>query len=136
MIKKILAAALAVTALAGCGTMFVQQADLDTWPGVPVEALDTHTVFIAMPVTKTVTDSGIEARNYISGGSGLSCTSMGGQGKALNMPTFTSCSGNKKVCNHIFYIKDSIVLEYAPAGRCITTSSMRPQQRYLDLGKQ
>jgi hypothetical protein len=140
MMKKILVAALAVAALAGCGSM-VRQADLDTWPGTPVEALDMHSFFITVPMYKTLTASGIEIRNYANGIDSQSCYSGGGasrnsSGKYVNASTFTNCSSNRIVCNNLFYIKDGIVLEYAPTGQCKTSDKVRPQQRYLELGKQ
>jgi hypothetical protein len=134
MMKKILAAALAIVALAGCGSM-VRQADLDTWPGMPVEALDTHSLFLTMRLNKTMTDSGIEVRNYSDADDSVSCTNSP-PNKTLKLPTFTNCSSGGAVCSNIFYIKDKIVLEYIPVGICGTNAKSRPQQRYLELGKQ
>jgi S1-C subfamily serine protease len=79
----------------------VRQQDLDSWVGMPVEALDTHSLFITVPIFKTYSASGIEIRNYANGN-----------------------------CNNIFYIRDGKVLEYAPTGRCYTNDSVRPQSRY------
>ena len=51
--------------LAGCALILtVRQEDLDAWVGMPVEALDTHSFFITLPLAKTITSSGIEIRNY------------------------------------------------------------------------
>jgi hypothetical protein len=33
---------------------------------MPVEALDTHSLFIAMKLERSVTQSGIEVRNYVN----------------------------------------------------------------------
>lgn len=129
--KKILAITLAAAALSGCGSM-VKQADLDTWPGMPVEALDTHSHFLTMPMTKTISDSGIVVRNYAEGGGSVDCVSNPSSG-TLKIPTFTNCSAGEATCNNIFYIKDKVVLEYAPVGICGTNAKMRPQQRYLKL---
>lgn len=137
--KKILAITMAAAALTGCGGM-VRQADLDSWPGTPVEALDMHSFFITVPMHKTLTDSGIEIRNYANGADIQSCYSGGGasrnsSGNYVNASTFTNCSSNRIVCNNLFYIKDGIVLEYAPTGRCKTDASLQPQKRYLQLMK-
>ena len=48
--------------LAGCG--IVRPSDIDTWVGMPIEALDTHSFFITLPMTKRVTAGGLEVRNY------------------------------------------------------------------------
>ena len=46
----------------------VRQQDLDAWVGVPVEALDTHSLLpFTIPMYRTLTTSGIEIRNYANG---------------------------------------------------------------------
>ncbi|WP_337223170.1 hypothetical protein [Delftia tsuruhatensis] len=120
--------------LAGCAT--VRQSDLDAWVGVPVEALDTHSIFLTIPMYRTITPSGIEVRNYLNSDSSESCfgtTNATGKGRTVNATTFASCSNQKVVCNNIFYIKDGKVLEYAPTGNCFTNESARPQSRYKNL---
>ena len=136
--KKLLAIAMASSLMVGCGSLMVRQADLDSWPGMPVEALDTHSLFITVPMYRTLTDSGIEIRNYANGAESSSCYSSGSgskSGKYLSANSFTNCTSNRVVCNNIFYIKDGKVLEYAPTGRCYTDETVRPQRRYLDLTK-
>ena len=123
--------------LIGCAAvMGVRQQDLDAWVGMPVEALDTHSFFITVPVYKTRTESGIEIRNYANGSEVASCYSSAGaygSGKYVNANAFTTCSNNKVVCNNIFYIKEGKVLEYAPTGRCYTDETITPQARYRNL---
>lgn len=68
-----------VLVLAGCGT--VRKQDLDSWVGMPVEALDTHSLFLTVPMYKTRTESGIEIRNYANGADVASCYS-GSSGNA------------------------------------------------------
>lgn len=126
--------------LAGCAAKVVRQQDLDAWVGMPIEALDTHSLFITVPLYKTRTESGIEIRNYANGKSSESCYSNGGairnpSGKYVSASTFTQCSSDRVVCNNIFYIKDGKVLEYAPTGQCMTDDTVRPQKRYLELIK-
>jgi hypothetical protein len=48
--------------LAACGGLFVRQQGSDAWVGVPVKALDTHSL-----MNSTVTPGGIEIGNYASG---------------------------------------------------------------------
>ncbi|MCZ2419988.1 MAG: hypothetical protein LC123_09130 [Burkholderiales bacterium] len=94
-----LAIALAVTA---CAT--VRKQDLDAWVGMPVEALDTHSFFITVPMYRTITSSGIEIRNYANGADVAQCfsNSSGGRaGKNVNANAFTTCSSNRVVCNNI-----------------------------------
>ena len=128
-----LAIALTVTA---CAT--VRKQDLDAWVGIPVEALDTHSLFITVPMYRSVTSSGIEIRNYANGGDVAQCFSNAGAsktGKYVNANSFTTCSSNRVVCNNIFYIKDGVVIEYAPTGSCYTDETVQPQPRYLRLNK-
>lgn len=137
-LQRIMLAALA-TMLTACSGLLVRQQDLDAWVGVSVEALDTHSVFVTIPMFRTITSNGIEIRNYTNGEDVASCfTSIeaSGSGNFVNATGFTTCSSNRVVCNNIFYIKDGKVLEYAPTGRCYTNSSTQPQSRYLKLKSQ
>lgn len=123
-------------ALSGCAGLLVRQQDLDAWVGVPVEALDTHSFFVTVPMYRTRTESGIEVRNYANGREVASCFSnaQGNRfGNQVNANAFTTCSSGNVVCNNIFYIKAGVVLEYAPTGRCYTNASVQPQARYLRL---
>jgi predicted metal-binding protein len=133
---KVAAVAATVLALAGCAT--VDQEDLNAWVGVPVEALDTHSFFLTLPVYRSVTSSGMEVRNYANGKDVANCFTNAGattnkSGKYVNSTAFTTCSSNKVVCNNIFYIKDGKVVEYAPTGNCYTDETVRPQARYLQF---
>jgi hypothetical protein len=119
---------LTIAVLVGVTGCVVRQQDLDSWVGMPVEALDTHSLFITVPMFKTFSASGIEIRNYANGADHSSCVS-----NAVSGSLFTSCSSNRVVCNNIFYIRDGKVLEYAPTGRCYTDDSVRPQLRYKRL---
>lgn len=124
----------AVFAIAGCTT--VRKQDLDAWVGVPVEALDTHSLFITVPMYRSFTSSGIEIRNYANGADVAQCFSNAGankSGKYVNANAFTTCSSGRVVCNNIFYIKDGVVIEYAPTGSCYTDETVQPQARYLQL---
>lgn len=121
-------------AISACAT--VRPQDLDAWVGVPVEALDTHSLFITVPMYKTISESGIEIRNYANGRDIAHCFSNGignAQGRYANSSVFTTCSAGRIVCNNIFYIKDGKVIEYAPTGRCYTNESTQPQARYLRM---
>ncbi len=120
--------------VASCAT--VRQQDLDAWVGMPIDALDTHSLFISLPMYRTVTESGIEIRNYANGRDVASCFGSGSGSKTgnfVNIGTFTTCSSGRIVCNNIFYIRDKKVIEYAPTGRCYTDETVQPQERYLRL---
>lgn len=125
--------------LASCTTArSVRQEDLNAWVGVPVEALDTHSIFITFPMYKTFTESGIEIRNYANGRDIAQCFGHGGgygSGYTVNFNTFSTCTSGHLVCNNIFYIKNGAVIEYAPTGQCYTDERVQPQERYKSLIK-
>ena len=123
--------------LAGCATKTVRQQDLDAWAGVPVEALDTHTLFIGLPMVKTMSTGGLEIRNYANATDGQNCftTGAGAGGQLVSGTAFTTCSSNRVVCNNIFYIRGGKVIEYAPTGSCYTDETVLPQSRYRALLK-
>jgi hypothetical protein len=125
-----------IVMLASCAT--VRQQDLDAWVGVPVEALDTHSIFLTIPMYRTISDSGIEIRNYANSSQLASCFSSAGAnvtGNYVNANTFTTCSNGSVTCNNIFYIRDSVVIEYAPTGHCYTNEKAQPQARYIRLNE-
>lgn len=135
VLKVTLLITLALT-VAACAT--VRKQDLDAWVGIPVEALDTHSFFITVPMYRSVTLGGIEIRNYANGADVAQCfsnASGSSTGKYVNANAFTTCSSNRIVCNNIFYIKSGVVIEYAPTGRCYTDETVQPQPRYLQLNK-
>lgn len=148
-------------AAAGCATsLLVRQADLDAWVGVPVVALDTHSLFLTIPVVRTVTDTGIEIRNYVNKqgvsscfgnvqGSGQSNTRISGNTPAAgtgrvagqayttssaNFSSFQNCSSRLVGCDNLFYIKDGKVIEYRPTGRCFTNQTVQPQPGWERFG--
>lgn len=134
-LKTAFAVAIALT-VAACAT--VRKQDLDAWVGIPVEALDTHSFFITVPMYRSVTSSGIEIRNYANGADVAQCFSNANANKTgnyVNANAFTTCSSGRVVCNNIFYIKEGVVIEYAPTGRCYTDETVQPQPRYLRLNK-
>ena len=71
---KITLSCLLAFAVAACA--MVRQQDLDAWVGAPVEALDTHSFFITVPMVRTRTDSGIEIRNFRQ--HHIECRALGG----------------------------------------------------------
>ena len=122
----------------GCAKMTVRQEDLDSWVGVSVEELDTHSFFLTLPVSKTITESGIEIRVYSNKQNVSSCFDTGNiDGKAYsNDASFTAiqnCSSQIRGCDNIFYIKDGIVKEYKPVGTprgiCMTDASLQPERK-------
>lgn len=132
--KKLLAASL-VAVLVGCAS--VRQVDLDAWVGQPVAALETHPIFVTIPVVKTMASDGTEIWNYVNGANLGSCTGGGAvYGKQLNYTSynqFASCVQRFAACNNIFYIKDGKVQRYTPVGtggaRCYTNEQVQPQFR-------
>ena len=124
-----------IAILSGCAT--VRQEDLQAWVGQPVEALDTHTFFITLPMLRNVLPSGIEVRNYPNRANMTQCLGDGrvrstGSGR-VNYDEDMQCLSRSVGCDNIFFIKDGKVLEYAPTGRCMTNASLQPQTRYQRL---
>ena len=120
--------------LNGCAKLAVRQEDLNAWVGVSVEELDTHSLFLTLPVAKTITDSGVEVRVYSNKQNISSCFDTGNlDGKAYsNDATFTAiqnCSSRIVGCDNIFYIKDKMVVEYKPVGQCYTDATLQPERK-------
>ena len=118
----------------GCAGMTVRQEDLDSWVGVSVEELDTHSFFLTVPVSKTITDSGVEIRVYSNKQNISSCFDTGNiDGKAYsndaNFTAIQNCSSQLVGCDNIFYIKDKKVIEYKPVGRCMTDATLQPERK-------
>lgn len=125
---------LVILLFSGCARLTVHQEDTDSWKNIPVEALDMHPIFLTMPVVKTVTNSGVEIRDYVNKANISNCVKLGGA-QSNNMQyvrfqSFQNCSSQVIGCDNIFYIKDGKVLEYTPTGRCYTNESVRPQAGY------
>jgi len=78
--------------------MVIDEDVVASWKNVPAEELDTHSFFITIPMIKTISDGGVEIRNYRNG-----------------------------ACNNLFYIKDSLIKEYRLTGSCRTVESLRPE---------
>ncbi len=143
MKRTLLLLSLVVFFTSGCAIRQVRQVDLDAWKDVPVEALDTHSLFLTVPMVKTVTDSGIEIRDYVNkvGVSSCSQNTFGAKNANLygtgnnaqvmtyaNYNSFQNCSAKMVGCDNIFYIRNGKVLEYKPVGRCYTDNTVRPEQ--------
>ena len=111
-------------ALSGClgAGARVNQSDLDAWVGVPVKALDVHSVFLTMRLERSFTEDGLEIRNYVNEMKTNACVMIGSN---------LVCNEQRGACNNIFYIHEGYVVEYRPTGsgrvRCFTDGSLRPQ---------
>ena len=132
--KKIISLVVLALLLYGCAGNMVRQQDLDAWVGVSVDELDTHSFFLTLPVSKTITESGIEVRVYSNKQNVSSCFDTGNiDGKAYsNDASFTAiqnCSSRIVGCDNIFYIKDRKVLEYKPVGQCYTDETTQPERK-------
>jgi hypothetical protein len=129
------AIAIALSSLvSGCAEPTVRQQDLDAWVGMPVEALDTQTLFMTMRMVRNKSEDGIETRNYASGRDFASCAgseSAGAVGAYISAEAFSSCVGGWAGCNNLFRIKDGRVVDYAPTGSCTTNASVLPKARFL-----
>lgn len=115
------------------GTLGVRQEDLDAWPGQPVSALETHPVFLTMPLVRGRASDGTEIWNYVNGRAYGVCTGGGFAGITLDAAAysqFSSCMAGQMACNNIFYIRGGVVQQYTPIGtggaRCYTTDAVKP----------
>lgn len=125
---------LLVSALVACATSTVRDEDLQAWVGQPVQALDVHPIFAALPRVTTIADDGTEIRNYINGRNIARCSGGGTiYGQTVSYARynqFTSCMSGYAACNSIFYIKDKVVQRYTPIGtggaRCFTDARIQP----------
>lgn len=124
-----------VLLLSACKT--VRQEDLISWVNMPVEALDTHSIFLTLPMYKTLSSEGIEIRNYVNSASASKCFAQftNTSNKYVSSQAFSTCSSASITCNNIFYIKNGKVLEYAPTGQCFTDKRAQPEKRYYELHK-
>lgn len=133
--------AVALVTVAACAAVRqVRQSDLDAWVGVPADALDMHSFFLTLPMVRTFTSSGIEIRNYPNKRNIGHCFGAGGVGANATLSyaaynSFAICASPRIGCDNIFYIKNGVVVEYAPTGRCYTDESLRPEPRFERLRK-
>ncbi len=123
-IARIMASIAISILLTGCLATLggVRQSDLDVWVGVPVKALDTHSLFLTMRLERSFTEDGDEIRNYINEASRIVCPAAG------------VCISKRGACNNIFYIHEGYVTEYKPIGsggaRCYTDETTRPEGKW------
>ena len=90
--KTIMFLCFVVVLFSGCAIFLqVRQSDLEAWKGVPVEALDTHSLFLTVPMVKTVSESGVEIRDYVNK-VGVSSCSQFGRLTYANFNSFQNCS--------------------------------------------
>ena len=134
-------------ALLGCAqtsTKSVRPQDLAAWRNVPVEALDTHSIFLTMPMVRTKTKSGIEIRNYVNSKNYAQCLHSR---YGSSYGDVVSCADTMQITCHnlnivhlhnvlmvpspviIFFIKNGKVLDYAPTGQCYTDERAQPETR-------
>ena len=134
-LEKVIVVVTLCLALLGC--VSVRQPDLDARVGQPVVALETHPVFLTMPVVRTVASDGIEIRNYVNGRNVGQCVGSGNIfSSSVDFATFSNfsrCMQSFAACNNIFYVKSGTVVQYTPIGsggaRCYTDERLRPNFR-------
>jgi len=123
--------------ISSCSSILINQEVVQSWTNIPVSELDTHSWFLTVPMIKTITDDGLEIRNYRNGQTFSQCTGSGGgsgtvTGNTVNVSTstFQNCLSGEVACNNMFYIKDNIVLEYTLVGNCRTANYLKPEYRF------
>ena len=55
---RLLVATILIVLFVGCSSLSVRQQDLAAWQGVPVAALDTHAVWVTVPMKKVLREDG------------------------------------------------------------------------------
>ena len=121
---------IALLSLVGC-MKGVQEEDLTSWVNQPVSLLDTHPLFMTVPMERRFSNDGVEIRNYRNGITVSSCS--GNTNFNMNSGyanSYANCFENDIVCNNLFYIKNDKVLKYEPVGRCYTDKTVRPRKMY------
>ena len=132
-VKMSIFLSLSLVLLSACAS--VRQSDLDSWVGLPVVALDTQSFFLTLPVIRTMTDTGVEIRDYVNKRNVAGCMQAGfgnasvpvGTVSLVSFNSYLQCSGGQVGCDNIFYIRGGKVVEYRPTGNCYTDDSVRPQ---------
>ena len=64
---------IALLSLVGC-MKGVQEEDLTSWVNQPVSLLDTHPLFMTVPMERRFSNDGVEIRNYRNGRTVSSCS--------------------------------------------------------------
>ena len=129
---RVLVCVLGALLLAQCAA--VRTEDLQAWPGTPVATLETHPIFLTLPVVKTIASDGTEMRDYVNGSNITACSGGGtvfaGTINTASYNQFSGCMQSFAACHNIFYIKNGIVTAYTPVGtggaRCFTNETLRP----------
>jgi hypothetical protein len=113
--SRVMLAAILGFSLSGCAA--VQETHLDGWLGQPVATLAGHPNLAALPVIRTITPDGTRLWRYLDGFDTSKC-SEGNRifSSDVNYKTyerFAVCMSGKAACNHIFYIINATVVNYA-----------------------
>lgn len=125
----------------------VRPEDLAAWVGQPVETLDRHTLFNAMPMVKTTVADGSEIRNYVNKFYAVTCTGPELPGGILIIDprepkkfpeisvdafnAFEACAKKIRGCDNWFFIREGKVQEFRPLGDCYTKHAVQPEQLFL-----
>lgn len=109
---------IAITAtlgLAACSS--VQEKHLSHWQGQPLAALEQHPTFGSLPVIRTATPDGTLIWRYVQGFDPLKCAEgnrvVSSDINFKSYERFSICMGQKSACNHVFYVKDKLIKNYA-----------------------
>ena len=115
-----------VAGVAGCAT--VRQDDLDSWVGVPVVYLESHSLFSRLPLRVAQAPGGGEIRSYMNGAQVQDCSASAQSTKNAKFATAQETCVTRHVgCDNRFLVRDGKVVEYRPVGQCMTDKSVRPE---------
>jgi hypothetical protein len=101
----------------GC-SIISNQTISKSWSGLPVEALVYIVIGVTIPMKKVLKADEMEMRFYIDSGNFTYCS--GGR-------YVCSCLSEKLTCNNIFYIKNSTIQKYEPAGSGYQKEAQLPE---------
>lgn len=122
---------IAIFILQGCALASfyrkVRPQDLKSWEGIPVSALDTHSLFLTLPEKRTLTEDKVEIRVYSNKKNIAHCLGVG------KFNSYLTCTAGLIGCDNIFYIKEGRVIRYVPTGRCYTDDTVRPEKDWQQL---
>ena len=133
---KVVTAIVLMGVLAGCASSSGRQQDLSVWQGLPVEALDTHSLWTTIPMNQVIKKNHTEIRNYTQSKPFTHCTaggSGGAGGRIMANNALQTCTTETFVCEYTFYINHGTIERFESKGDCFTDESLQPEPKYRKL---
>lgn len=92
----------------------VRVPNIELWKGRSSDELTLHPIYATLPLENRNTSDGMEIRSYKNSGQRITSANCTG------MYAGSSCSGvsSEIACNHVFYIKDRLIIDLKRVGAC------------------